>query len=72
LIIYACAAVSDYYIRNDQLTEHKIPSGQKELIFWLKPVPKLLGFIKGEYAPKAFLVSFKLETNEKIFEDKCL
>jgi phosphopantothenate-cysteine ligase len=72
LITYACAAVSDYYIPNDQLIEHKILSGQNELIFRLEPVPKLLGFIKGEYEPKAFLVSFKLETDEKILEDKCL
>jgi phosphopantothenate-cysteine ligase len=72
LIISACAPVSDYYIPNDQLIEHKILSEQNELIFRLEPVPKLLGFIKGEYAPKAFLVSFKLETNGKILEDKCL
>jgi phosphopantothenate-cysteine ligase len=71
-LIYACAAVSDYYIPNDELTEHKIPSGQNELIIQLKPVPKLLGSIKGEYAPDAFVVSFKLETDEKILEEKCL
>jgi phosphopantothenate-cysteine ligase len=72
LIIYACAAVSDYYIPNDQLIEHKISSGQNELIISLIPVPKLLGFIKSEYAPKAFVVSFKFETNGKILADKCL
>ncbi len=38
----------------------------------MKPVPKLLGSIKGEYAPDAFVVSFKLETDEKILEEKCL
>jgi phosphopantothenate-cysteine ligase len=38
----------------------------------LKPVPKLLGSIKGEYAPEAFVVSFKLETDEKILENKCI
>jgi phosphopantothenate-cysteine ligase len=71
-LIYACAAVSDYYIPNDELTEHKIPSGQDELIIRLKPVPKLLGLIKGKYASEAFVVSFKLETDEKILENKCL
>lgn len=71
-LIYACAAVSDYYIPNDELTEHKIPSGQNELTIHLKPVPKCLGFIKGEYVPDAFVVSFKLETDEKILEEKCL
>ncbi|CAF3057782.1 unnamed protein product [Rotaria sp. Silwood2] len=72
VLIYACAAVSDYYIPNDELTEHKIPSGQNELIIQLKPVPKLLGSIKGEYVPDSFVVSFKLETDEKILEEKCL
>jgi phosphopantothenate-cysteine ligase len=72
VLVYVCAAVSDYYIPNDELTEHKIPSGQNELIIQLKPVPKLLGYIKGEYAPDAFVVSFKLETDEKILEEKCL
>ncbi|CAF1127109.1 unnamed protein product [Rotaria sordida] len=72
VLIYLCAAVSDYYIPNDELTEHKIPSGQNELIIRLKPVPKLLGSIKGEYAPDALIVSFKLETDEKILEEKCL
>ncbi|CAF1089353.1 unnamed protein product [Rotaria sordida] len=72
VLIYLCAAVSDYYIPNDELTEHKIPSGQNELIIQLKPVPKLLGSIKGEYAPDALIVSFKLETDEKILEEKCL
>ncbi|CAF0957306.1 unnamed protein product [Rotaria sordida] len=72
VLIYLCAAVSDYYIPNDELTEHKIPSGQNELIIRLKPVPKLLGSIKGEYALDALIVSFKLETDEKILEEKCL
>ncbi|CAF0888285.1 unnamed protein product [Adineta steineri] len=72
VVIYLCAAVSDYYIPNDELTEHKIPSGQNELTIHLKPVPKLLGFVKGQYAPEAFVVSFKLETDEKILQEKCL
>ena len=71
-LIYACAAVSDYYIPTDELTEHKIPSGQEELIIRLKPVPKLLGSIKSQYSPEAFVVSFKLETDENILADKCL
>ena len=71
-LIYTSAAVSDYYIPNEQLTEHKIPSNQNELIIQLKPVPKLLGCIKSDYAPDAFVVSFKLETDEKILKDKCL
>ena len=72
VLVYACAAVSDYFIPDDELTEHKIPSEQSELLVRLKPVPKLLGQIKGNYSPNVFLVSFKLETDEKILEAKCL
>lgn len=72
VLIYACAAVSDYYIPNEDLTEHKIPSEQPELLIRLKPVPKMLGKVKEEYSPLAFLVSFKLETDEKILQEKCL
>ena len=70
-LIYACAAVSDYYIPDEELTEHKIPSGQEELLIRLKPVPKRLGSIKGDFTPDAFVVSFKLETDASILEDKC-
>ena len=70
-LIYACAAVSDYYIPDDELSEHKIPSGQHELLIRLKPVPKRLGSIKGDFAPDAFVVSFKLETDASILEEKC-
>lgn len=71
VVIYACAAVSDYYIPDEDLSEHKIQSGQDELIIRLKPVPKVLGLIKKQFAPDAFLVSFKLETDEQILEEKC-
>ena len=83
------AAVSDFYIPEERLSEHKIQSGASGggtsgsggvaggLTLQLDPVPKMLGAIKhassagqgctaGGGAPKAFVVSFKLETNEAI------
>jgi len=66
------AAVSDFYVPPAELPEHKIQSGGGDgLTLQLRPVPKVLGAIKrggGEaaWAPRAFAVSFKLETNPAI------
>lgn len=72
-IIVLAAAVSDFYIPHDQMVEHKIQSSvttsehvQGGLVLKLWPVPKLLGSIKhsaASWAPSAFVVGFKLETN---------
>lgn len=69
-LIYLAAAVSDFYVPEEEMAEHKIQSstGTAEhvpggLVVKLWPVPKLLGSIKAAWATGAFLVSFKLETN---------
>lgn len=42
-IIYLAAAVSDFYIPETELSEHKIQStGTESLELFLKPVPKML------------------------------
>jgi hypothetical protein len=67
VLFYMAAAVSDFYIPIDQMSVHKIESnvGPNEgLSLQLMPVPKLLGSF-SVWAPKAFLVSFKLETDER-------
>jgi len=67
VLFYMAAAVSDFYIPADQMSVHKIESnvGPNEgLSLQLMPVPKLLGSF-SIWAPKAFLVSFKLETDER-------
>lgn len=71
-LIYAYAAVSDYYIPNDELTGHKIQSDQNESIIQLKPVPRLSDSLKGECTTHVFVVSFNLEKDENIGEEKCL
>lgn len=65
-ITYLAAAVSDFYIPEREIQEHKIQSGSaKESGFKLemKGVPKMLGTIKSEWNPLTFLISFKLETD---------
>ncbi|ETW06008.1 hypothetical protein H310_03626 [Aphanomyces invadans] len=74
-IFYLAAAVSDFYIPDSELVEHKIQShatvGQG-LTLQLHNVPKLLGLLRHEWAPNAFYVSFKLETDETILKQKAL
>jgi phosphopantothenate-cysteine ligase len=68
-MIYLAAAVSDFYIPPEQMSVHKIQSDDK-LDLQLSQVPKLLGHIKHEWAPDAFLVSFKLETDHDLMVPK--
>lgn len=67
-LIYACAAVSDYYVPFSSLVVHKISSdGALELK--LVQTPKLLGSLRV-WAPDSFIVSFKLETDASILIEK--
>lgn len=99
-ILYLAAAVSDFYVPTNKLSEHKIQSrsykssGSKEvedttnddidtidtniseessrttkdgkLLISMDPVPKFLRRIVESWAPKAMLVSFKLETDNDL------
>lgn len=65
-ILFLAAAVSDFYLPMDLMAEHKIQSGNGDLELCLKPVPKLIKFIKKTICPDAFIVSFKLETDEDL------
>lgn len=65
-IIFLAAAVSDFYLPTVLMTEHKIQSGTGDLELCLKPVPKLIKSIKKTICPDAFIVSFKLETDEDL------
>jgi len=58
----AAAAVSDYYVPPARAAAHKLPSGAPELTLTLLPTPKLLALART-WAPAAFFVSFKLETD---------
>jgi len=70
VMFYLAAAVSDFYIPWDLLAEHKIQSREGDLNLSLRQVPKVLGTLRQRWAAQAFLVSFKLETDEKILLSK--
>ena len=59
-LIYLAAAVSDFYLPKNEMPTHKIQSNVNGLELKLKPTPKLLGKLKAEWCPSAFITSFKL------------
>lgn len=85
-VIYLAAAVSDFYVPKAKRSLHKIQSRdyggpQSEdakkavdddncLTIKLHPVPKMLGKLRTEWCPDAFVVSFKLETDKTILRHK--
>ncbi|KAJ3318639.1 hypothetical protein HDU76_000779 [Blyttiomyces sp. JEL0837] len=69
-MFYLAAAVSDFFIPQSKMTEHKIQSGDGDLQLTLDQVPKIIAPLVKEWAPKAFIVSFKLETDPSILTDK--
>ena len=79
VMIYLAAAVSDFWIPLEHRSVHKMDSSLPNsssssepgiLALKLYPVPKVIGTLRKEWAPNAFCVSFKLETDEKILEKK--
>ena len=65
-LIYLAAAVSDFFIPLTDLAEHKIQSREGPLEIKMDPVPKMLRALVKEWAPEAFVVSFKLETDPEL------
>ena len=62
-IVVLAAAVSDFYVPIDEMPTDKIQSKDGEMTLKLKQVPKSLEFVKKLWNPKAFVLSFKLETD---------
>nr|CAG4650252.1 EOG090X085T [Sida crystallina] len=69
-LLYLAAAVSDFYIPLTEMPDHKIQSSNGPLSLSLQLVPKMLGPLVTFWAPNAFIVSFKLETDCDILEYK--
>ncbi|KAM4872215.1 phosphopantothenate--cysteine ligase isoform 1-T1 [Thomomys bottae] len=65
-MFYLAAAVSDFYVPVSELPEHKIQSSGGPLQITMKMVPKMLSPLVKDWAPKAFIISFKLETDPSI------
>ena len=78
-VFYLAAAVSDFFIPRDRMSEHKIQSGDlnaaglsqgTKLVVDLDPVPKFLKSLVDGWAPNAMIVSFKLETDPLLLISK--
>ncbi|XP_033623794.1 phosphopantothenate--cysteine ligase isoform X2 [Fukomys damarensis] len=65
-MFYLAAAVSDFYVPVSEMPEHKIQSSGGPLQITMKMVPKMLSPLVKDWAPKAFIISFKLETDPSI------
>jgi phosphopantothenate-cysteine ligase len=64
-VLYLAAAVSDFYVPQEDMPTHKIQSGIAPKIS-MQLVPKLLAPLVSSWVPEAFVVSFKLETDESL------
>ncbi|KAJ7959069.1 phosphopantothenate--cysteine ligase 2-like [Quillaja saponaria] len=69
-MFYLAAAVSDFYKPWKDMAEHKIQSASGPLDMQLSQVPKMLSVLRKEWAPLAFCISFKLETDSRILLEK--
>ncbi|KAK1902033.1 Phosphopantothenate--cysteine ligase [Dissostichus eleginoides] len=69
-MFYLAAAVSDFYIPASEMPEHKIQSSNGPLQLSLNMVPKILSPLVKDWAPQAFVISFKLETDASILLEK--
>ncbi|XP_074027702.1 phosphopantothenoylcysteine synthetase [Leptinotarsa decemlineata] len=69
-LLYLAAAVSDFYIPTSQIPTHKIQSASGVPNIQLQLAPKMLAPLVSLWVPHAFVVSFKLETDENILISK--
>lgn len=69
-MFYLAAAVSDFYIPASEIPEHKIQSSSGPLQITMKMVPKMLSPLVKDWAPRAFVISFKLETDTEILIER--
>lgn len=69
-LVYLAAAVSDFYIPPPKMSTHKIHSADGPLNLELHLVPKILQPLVCHWIPEAYVVSFKLETDESLLLEK--
>ncbi|KAM8796278.1 phosphopantothenate--cysteine ligase [Eudromia elegans] len=70
VMFYLAAAVSDFYIPPSEMPEHKIQSSEGPLQITMEMVPKMLSPLVKDWAPEAFVISFKLETDPDVLIEK--
>lgn len=68
-VFYLPAAVADFYLPEEEQSDHKIHSRAGDLQLTLRGVPKLLPLLRRS-CPRATIVSFKLETDLTILRRK--
>jgi phosphopantothenate---cysteine ligase (ATP) len=68
-IFYSGAAVSDFYVPAEQMPTHKMQSNEVPTIHLAK-VPKMIVPLVSLWIPKAYVVTFKLETDESLLLPK--
>ncbi|KAI0319307.1 phosphopantothenate-cysteine ligase [Amylostereum chailletii] len=69
-LYYLAAAVSDFFLPRQKMSEHKIQSGKGSLLIEMDQVPKILKPMVDEWTPDGFVVSFKLETDPSLLIPK--
>ncbi|OCF39027.1 phosphopantothenate-cysteine ligase, partial [Kwoniella heveanensis CBS 569] len=67
---YLAAAVSDFFLPEDKVAEHKIQSSKGTLSLEMDQVPKVLRPLVQEWTPEGYIVSFKLETDPELLIPK--
>ncbi|CRL05853.1 CLUMA_CG019097, isoform A [Clunio marinus] len=68
-LLYLAAAVSDFYVPEEDMPKHKIQSTGAPKIS-LDLVPKILKPLVSSWVPQAFVISFKLETDDSLLIQK--
>ncbi|XP_039750538.1 phosphopantothenate--cysteine ligase [Pararge aegeria] len=69
-LLYLAAAVSDFYVPKDRVPTHKMQSASGPPVIQLHLVPKMLAPLVNLWVPEAYVVSFKLETDENLLIPK--
>ncbi|XP_013192871.1 phosphopantothenate--cysteine ligase [Amyelois transitella] len=69
-MLYLAAAVSDFYIPKDKVPTHKMQSDSGAPVIQLHLVPKMLAPLVNLWVPAAYVISFKLETDENLLIPK--
>lgn len=69
-MFYLAAAVSDFFLPKQKMSEHKIQSSKGNLSIEMDQVPKILKPMVDEWTRGGFIVSFKLETDPDLLLPK--
>ncbi|KAJ3507522.1 hypothetical protein NLJ89_g6255 [Agrocybe chaxingu] len=69
-MFYLAAAVSDFFLPRQKMSEHKIQSGKGNLSIEMDQVPKLLKPLAEDWTKGGYVISFKLETDDNLLLPK--